>query len=459
MNDNINIIENILSFSDEHEWFDYKENWFSKDEIGEYISAISNGAALCGKEVGYLVWGIKDKTKEVVGTTINFNKEINGEPYKHYLARKLKPSIPFEVKEFEYQKRRIVIVIVPAAKSVITKYNGIDYIRIGSSKEKLSNFPEYDIKLNNILLNGFPTIVNTAAPDYAQDLSFEKLFIYYGAKGISLRKDTFEKSLKLRTKDKQYNVMAYILSDQNSIPIRVSIFSGEDKTAPLFSVKEFGNNCIMYSMDKILGYGDAINIIQADERGRISERKDVPLFDYEAFHEAVLNAFIHNKWLTLNGPAISIFTNRIEILSHGGLAIDQDETGFYNGSSLPVNEILANIFLQLRISERSGRGVPKIVGVYGREAINIERNRITVTIPFNRINVNTFDTVSIKTTNKTEDKIIELIRDNPNITITQIMIKTGLSDPGVKKNLKQLKEKGIIKRIGFRKKGYWEVIK
>jgi len=459
MNDNINIIENILSFSDEHEWFDYKENWFSKDEIGEYISAISNGAALCGKEVGYLVWGIKDKTKEVVGTTINFNKEINGEPYKHYLARKLKPSIPFEVKEFEYQKRRIVIVIVPAAKSVITKYNGIDYIRIGSSKEKLSNFPEYDIKLNNILLNGFPTIVNTAAPDYAQDLSFEKLFIYYGAKGISLRKDTFEKSLKLRTKDKQYNVMAYILSDQNSIPIRVSIFSGEDKTAPLFSVKEFGNNCIMYSMDKILEYGDAINIIQADERGRISERKDVPLFDYEAFHEAVLNAFIHNKWLTLNGPAISIFTNRIEILSHGGLAIDQDETGFYNGSSLPVNEILANIFLQLRISERSGRGVPKIVGVYGREAINIERNRITVTIPFNRINVNTFDTVSSKTTNKTEDKIIELIKDNPNITITQIMIKTGLSDPGVKKNLKQLKEKGIIKRIGFRKKGYWEVIK
>lgn len=61
--------------------------------------------------------------------------------------------------------------------------------------------------------------------------------------------------------------MAYILSDQNSIPIRVSIFNGKDKASPLFSVKEFGNTCIMYSMDKILEYGDAINIIQADERG------------------------------------------------------------------------------------------------------------------------------------------------------------------------------------------------
>ena len=459
----VNILENFLSLKDEYEWLDFKENWFSKDEIGEYISAISNGAALCGKENGYIVWGIKDKTKEIVGTTINFDKDIDGEPYKHYLARNLKPSIAFEVAEFLYNDKRIVMLTIPCAKSVKTKFKGLDYIRIGSSKERLDKFPEYEIKLNNTLLNGFPTIVNTPAPDYAQDLTFEKLFIYYGAKGIALKKDTFIKSLKLKTKNGQYNIMAYILSDQNSIPVRVSIFSGIDKTAPLFSVKEFGNTCIMYSMDKILEYGDAINIIQADERGRISERKDVPLFDYEAFHEAILNAFIHNKWLTLNAPQISIFADRIEILSHGGLAIDQDETGFYNGSSIPVNEILASIFLQLRISERSGRGVPKIVSAYGKEAINIEKNRITVIIPFNKIGVNNFKIVSNKVTNKvtnkTEDKIIELIRDNPNITIQQLMLKTGLSEPGVKKNLKQLKDKDIIARIGSNKTGYWEVLK
>lgn len=353
------------------------------------------------------------------------------------------------------------MVIVPAAKSVKTKFDGIDYIRIGSSKEKLSKFPEYEIKLNNILVNGIPTIVNTPAPDYAQELTFEKLLIYYGAKGIYLRKDTFEKTLKLRRKDKKYNIMAYILSDQNNIPIRVSIFSGINKSAPLFSVKEFGNDCIFYSMDKILEYGDAINIIQADERNRISERKDFPLYDYDAFREAVLNAFIHNKSLTLNGPAISIFSDRIEILSHGGLAIDQDEIGFCNGSSLPVNEILANIFLQLRISERSGRGVPKIVSIYGKKSIKIEKNRIIVTIPFNRIGVNNFkiisNKVSNKVSNKTETKILELIRDNPNITIAQLATKTGLSEPGIKKNLKQLKEKCFIVRVGSNKTGYWEV--
>ena len=396
MNRYIDILENLLTFNDEYEWFDFKENWFSKDEIGEYISAISNGAAFCGKEYGYIIWGVNDKTKEIVGTTVNFDRDIDGEPYKHYLARKLQPSIAFETVNFDYKNERIVMLIIPAAKSTKTKYNGIDYIRIGSSKEKLARFPEYEIKLNSILMNGYPTIVNTSAPDYAQELTFEKLFLYYAAKGIELRKETFEKTLKLKTKDNKYNIMAYILSDQNDIPVRVSVFSGIDKSAPLFSVKEFGNTCIMYSMDKILEYGDAINIIQADERNRISERKDVPLFNYEAFHEAILNAFIHNKWLTLNAPQISIFTNRIEILSHGGLAIDQDESGFYSGSSLPVNEVLASIFLQLRISERSGRGVPKIVSIYGKESITIEKNRITVTIPFNKINVNSFEIVSDK---------------------------------------------------------------
>ena len=461
MNRYIDILENLLTFNDEYEWFDFKENWFSKDEIGEYISAISNGAAFCGKEYGYIIWGVNDKTKEIVGTTVNFDRDIDGEPYKHYLARKLQPSIAFETVNFDYKNERLVLLIIPAAKSTKTKYNGIDYIRIGSSKEKLSKFPEYEIKLNSILMNGYPTIVNTSAPDYAQDLTFEKLFLYYAAKGIELRKETFEKTLKLKTKDNQYNIMAYILSDQNNIPVRVSVFSGIDKSAPLFSVKEFGNTCIMYSMDKILEYGDAINIIQADERNRISERKDVPLFNYEAFHEAILNAFIHNKWLTLNAPQISIFTDRIEILSHGGLAIDQDESGFYSGSSLPVNEVLASIFLQLRISERSGRGVPKIVSIYGRDSIKIEKNRITVTIPFNKINVNSFEIVSDKVyhkvTNKTEDIIIAIIRDNPNITVNQLMIKTSLSEPGVKKNLKQLKEKGIIERVGSKKTGYWKI--
>lgn len=461
----INILENLLQLSAEYEWFDFKENWFNKDEIGQYISAISNGATICGKEFGYIFWGVTDKNHEIVGTDLNFEKDIDNEPYKHYLARNLKPSISFEFSYFEYKSKRIAVLVIPSAKSVPTKYMNEVYIRIGSSKEKASKFPEWEVKLNHTLIDGFPTIVNTEAPDYAQDLSFQKLFLYYAAKGISLRKDTFKKSLKLLSASGKYNIMAMLLADSNSIPIRVSVFAGITKASPLFSIKEFGNTCILYAIDKILEYGDVINIIQADERGRISERKEVPLFNYEAFHEAILNAFIHNKWIGLNSPMLNIFTDRIEILSHGGLAIDQDISGFYNGVSIPVNEILSSIFLQLRLSERSGRGVPKIVSVYGRESIHIDKNYIMVTIPFEKIAVNSFELLSNKVSkivtrklNYSQKKIIQLIRNNPNITIDQLRIETGLSLPSIKKNLAILKNQGIIERIGATKNGYWNIV-
>lgn len=196
----IDLLENLINLKNEYEWLDFKENWFNKDEIGEYISAVANGACLCGKEYGYVIWGVKDSTKTVVGTSVNFDKDIDNEPYKHYLARYLKPSIPFEFIEKEYKNRRIVIMQVPASKSTQTKFKDVSYFRIGSSKEKISKFPEWELKLNTTLQEGFPTIVNVAAPEYAHELTFGKLFMYYAAKGIALNKNNFERSLKLKTK-------------------------------------------------------------------------------------------------------------------------------------------------------------------------------------------------------------------------------------------------------------------
>ncbi len=65
---------------------------------------------------------------------------------------------------------------------------------------------------------------------------------------------------------------------------------------------------------------------------------------------------------------ISVFSDRIEILSRGSLPPAQTMEGFYLGESVPVNEKLSEIFLQLHISEKSGRGVPKITEIYGKEA-------------------------------------------------------------------------------------------
>ena len=114
------------------------------------------------------------------------------------------------------------------------------------------------------------------------------------------------------------------------------------------------------------------------------ERKEVMLFNQNAYREAVINAFVHNHWLD-GAPAFTVFEDRIEILSRGTLPPKQTMDGFFSGESVPVNEKLAKIILQLHISEQTGRGVPAIVEAYGKEAFHFAENNIKVTIPFEKL--------------------------------------------------------------------------
>ena len=138
----------------------------------------------------YLIWGVDNDTHKIIGTTFNYYKNAeHGEPLIHYLARKIEPKIDFEFKEDEIDGKRIVILFIDAANNVPTSYDGVRYIRVGSSKDKMSKFPNKEIKLFEILKNGLPTIVNTKS-DY-QDLSFKKLFVYFASKGVELKEETF----------------------------------------------------------------------------------------------------------------------------------------------------------------------------------------------------------------------------------------------------------------------------
>ena len=138
----------------------------------------------------------------------------------------------------------------------------------------------------------------------------------------------------------------------------------------------------------------------------------------------------------------------------------------------------ASIFLQLRLSERSGRGVPKIVGAYGRESIRIEKNFIIVTIPFNRINVTPFE---LNMGEKSEIVPNEPVNENllgnlpsklpSNLEITykaicednyatnqELAIRTKQSERTIRNHTAKLKELNYIQYVGSDKTGHWEIL-
>ena len=459
----ISKVNELRQYDTEREWFEFKENWYDPKELGEYISALSNSAAYEGQEYAYFIWGVQDETHELTDTKFSPHCDVKGEPLKHYLARQLYPGIDFRFEEITIENKRVVVLVIPAAKTVPTAFSEERYIRIGSSKEKLRKYPEKESFLFSVLRNGFPTIENTAS-EY-QELSFEKLQIYYGAKGIKLNTEQYRKNLGFYTPEGQYNIMAQLLSDDSHIPVRVAIFSGKSKADNMYSVREFGHQCLLYTLDEILRYGDVLNIIQADETDRVVERKEVPLFDNEAFREAIINAFLHNKWVDGNEPMITVFSDRIEILSRGTIPREQTMEGFFSGESIPVNKKLSEIFLQLHISEKTGRGVPKITEKYGKGAFEFRENSIVVKIPFNWINV-MGDKVGKKMSNnerkarlnETQKRILEEIRNNPNITKKQIQAKIGKGKTTIDNGIAYLKENGYIEHIGSNKSGYWKIV-
>ena len=127
---------------------------------------------------------------------------------------------------------------------------------------------------------------------------------------------------------------------------------------------------------------------------------------------------------------------------------------------------LVAAFLQLHISEKSGRGVPKIIEVYGKEAFTFREKSIVVTIPFQRLH-NPQSEFGDKLGNKLGNKeplnerrsrIIAEMKNNPNITTAQLRIILDCAETTVENNIAFLRRNGHIERVGSRKSGYWRAL-
>ena len=132
------ILSELRAEPTETEWLEFKEN--NGQELGEYISALSNSACLHDKEYAYIVFGINDKTHRIEGTKFDLNQKVKGnENLIPWLTRMLTPKIHFESHEFIAEGQRIILFKIQATVNTPVKFSGIPYIRIGSYKKNWMN--------------------------------------------------------------------------------------------------------------------------------------------------------------------------------------------------------------------------------------------------------------------------------------------------------------------------------
>ena len=149
MPDMINsIIVNAIKSVHESPCVELKENNFNPELIGEYISALSNTAALFNREHAFVIWGVNDSTHKIVGTTFDPQKEkVGNQGLELWLTQHLTPQIQFYFHKTVIDGCNLVLLEINRATTNPVQFNNIEYIRIDSYKKKLKDFPDMEREL------------------------------------------------------------------------------------------------------------------------------------------------------------------------------------------------------------------------------------------------------------------------------------------------------------------------
>lgn len=167
MNDeqlNVLLLE-LAARSEETEWLEFKLNRGSitNIEIGEYISALSNGACIKNQPFGYLVFGVDDKTHAIVGTNIIFANEKEGsQDLELWLRTMVSPKINFNIFQTEINGKHIAILRIPAAVAQPVYFKSKAFIRIGSHKTELTKYSDLVRQIYNSASDWSAEIVEEA---------------------------------------------------------------------------------------------------------------------------------------------------------------------------------------------------------------------------------------------------------------------------------------------------------
>ena len=248
------------------------------------------------------------------------------------------------------------------------------------------------------------------------------------------------RTLGLFTKDKKFNNAAALLSDEND-------FYGIDIARFGNSINEIMDRETISKTSVLKQYDAALNMIkryyQYEEISEI-ERKKVDLVPETAYREAIANALIHRDWSINSHIRISLFSDKIEIKSPGGLPRGITAEEYMKGDiSCLRNPILGNVFFRLHYIEMVGTGVRRILLAYKDAKIKpkfeITDNVISVILPV------TADQYHV--TND-EAKVMSALENGEQLSSSEIAKVTGYTKSKVLRLIEHLKEKDYIKIIG-----------
>ena len=395
--DFIRLIDSLRGRNKETEWIEFKENFHSKEEIGERISALSNSAFLCNMPYGYIVFGIRNERLEIVGTSFHATRmKIGNEELESWLSTRLSPRVDFEIiDDFDYEDRgHLCVFKIPATVGQPVSFLHEEYVRVGSTTRKLRDYPQKEAKIWKGGQKPLETIVVKKGLTIAQVLSLLSSEAYFDMMHLPIPSDSIGivdrlAAEKIVVKDEVgYSItqlgallFAKRLSDFDDLRrklVRVVVYRDKSK---LHIVREQ-----QFDMGYAIGFKNMAEWIngQLPSNEEIGQalRSTVTMYPEIAIREIVANMLVHQDFAEKGFPVVEIFSDRIDISNPGQPIISVERfIDEYNSR----NASLADLMRRLGICEELGSGLDKAVTAIEMYQLpplkfSVQETRTTVTL-------------------------------------------------------------------------------
>lgn len=400
---------------------EYKENLDSNT----YMKTIS---AFANYEGGQIIFGVKDNG-ETVGVPNTIDACLN-------LENKINDSIkPVPEYSVQIQLDSTICLTVQEGRYKPYIFKGKAYKRNDSATIEVGRM-EY----NRLVLEG----ENQSFEEITarnQDLTFNKLeqVLIQGMNIEKLNSDIL-KTLELYSDKTGFNVAAELLADKNSF-MGIDVIRFGENIDEIMERKAFEYISILDELEQVL---QMFRRYYQYEKIEGTARNVVDKIPEKAFREAIANALVHRMWDVKASIKVSMYSDRIEINSPGGLPEGINEEEYLNGQiSILRNPIIGNVFFRLKYIEKFGTGIMRINYAY-KDAIEkpkykVFSNSIQVVLPV---------FADMKDLSTEEKMIWNLLREKDEMTRSELAKATGLGKDKTIRVLNGLLDKNVITRRG-----------
>lgn len=267
---------------------------------------------------------------------------------------------------------------------------------------------------------------------FIQDLTFEDLGKRFADKGLPLDRERME-SMHLIDRGR-YTNLAYMLSDQFDQPIKAAVFPDEGKSSFL-DRKEIGGS-VLQQLDGAAEFIAKHNRVSSIISGM--NRKDTYAYQSEVVREALVNAVAHRDYSMDSSILLSIYPDKLTIVSPGGPHEMFTEEELFRGVSSLRNRNLAAVLYRLELIEAYGTGIPRIGMAYRsseiRPSLDMGASTFSITLPAMDCNE--------------RDDVVGFVKMHPEFTRRELQDELNLSKSEAVYEIKRMADSKRIVRIG-----------